>query len=100
MSPAIAPLIHAFAPDPGSFSPLDWFVILAAYPVARLVGQLSVVVPGGVGVREGAYVLILLPVLDSGVTTSAAAWMRLLSLIPEIALYVFFGMAARKKTHR
>lgn len=97
---AIAPLIQAFAPEAASLSSLDWFVILAAYPVARLVGQLSLVVPGGVGVREGAYVLILVPVLDPAVTTSAAAWMRLLSLIPEIALYGFFEIAARRAQPR
>ena len=32
---------------------------IAAYPVGRLVGQIATVAPGGLGVREGVYALLI-----------------------------------------
>lgn len=87
---AIYPLVRGLLP-PSTVIPLSgWIVILGAYPVARLIGQLSIVSPSGLGVREGAYVVLVLSVLGSEVSTVVAVWARLISISAEIFMFTLF----------
>jgi uncharacterized membrane protein YbhN (UPF0104 family) len=56
------------------------------YSIAYAVGLVSVVAPGGLGVREGVFYLLLSPMLDGGSVTLAALAMRVWNMIGEVAL--------------
>ncbi len=58
--------------------------LLAAFPIAYTVGYLSFVTPSGLAVREGAFYLLLAPVLGGGPTTVAALAIRLWQVILEV----------------
>lgn len=60
--------------------------IIAAYPLARFLGQLVAFVPGGLGVREGAYTLLLDPLLPIQPIIVTAALVRLASVAVELML--------------
>lgn len=87
---ALVPLTWALVPDAGALRSEQWLVLLGMYPVARLIGQMSMVAPAGLGVREGAYVILVLPVLDATLSPTLVAWARLLSVVPELVLYLAF----------
>lgn len=53
------------------FSTLDYFMIMSAFICAWLIGFLSLLTPGGLGVREASLVLFLSPLI--GVETAALA---------------------------
>jgi uncharacterized membrane protein YbhN (UPF0104 family) len=59
---------------------------IAAYPFSRFIGQVVAFIPGGVGIREGMFVLLLGPLLPVKPLLAAAALMRLLSVVIEIIL--------------
>lgn len=61
-------------------------VFLAAYPLSRFVGQIIAFLPGGVGIREGTFVLLLGPLLPVGPLLVTAALMRLLSVVIELLM--------------
>lgn len=84
------PIIKSVLSDSSILKPLDWIMVMGAYPVARLIGQLGVVSPGGIGVREGAYVMLILPVLDGGTGSIIAVWMRLVSIVSEALMFAIF----------
>lgn len=69
--------------------------IVAAYPLARFLGQLVAFVPGGLGVREGAYVLLLEPLLPIQPIIVSAALIRLSSVLLELLVFAAFGGAER-----
>lgn len=87
------PLVLDVLPGDAPLSPAGWLIVLGSYPVARLVGQLSLVVPSGIGVREGAYVLLTLPVLDGAVAAVVVVWVRLLSVTAELLWYGVLTLA-------
>lgn len=74
-----------------------WIALCGAYPVARLVGQLGVAIPGGLGVREGAYVLLALPIVGGPAGAAIAAWARLCALAAEAAVYLAALAASRRR---
>lgn len=84
------PIIKSVLSGSNFLEPVDWIMIMGAYPVARLIGQLGVVSPGGIGVREGAYVILVLPVLDAGTGSIIAVWMRLISIVSEVLMFAMF----------
>ena len=65
--------VRGLAPVPWSLFPL----LAAAYVGAWLIGYLAVLVPTGIGVREGMLVLLLGGQLAFGVATAAALGYRL-----------------------
>jgi uncharacterized membrane protein YbhN (UPF0104 family) len=68
--------------------------ILAAYPVSRFIGQAMLVVPGGLGIREGLYALILSPYIPIQPLLITAGVMRLLSILLETLLLISaFGLS-------
>ena len=62
--------------------------LIVAYPIAYAIGFVSFLTPSGFGVREGAFYLLLAPLVGGGVITVAALAMRLWTTAGEL------GMAA------
>ena len=85
------PLVLEFAPDSGI---LVIMVACLAYPAARWIGQLVGVSPGGLGVREGAFVAFLAPILPASTTLLIALWLRGATMLAE-ALFLAVAALAR-----
>jgi uncharacterized membrane protein YbhN (UPF0104 family) len=60
--------------------------LVAVYPIAYVVGFLSFITPSGFGVREGAFYVLLAPLMGGGVVTVAALAMRVWNLLGEIVM--------------
>lgn len=59
---------------------------IAAYPIGRLVGQIAVVVPGGLGVREGVYALLISAYTPVQAAMLGAGIVRLASVLMELVI--------------
>jgi uncharacterized membrane protein YbhN (UPF0104 family) len=59
----------------------------SSYTVAWLVGTLTMIAPGGMGIREGALGLLLSQILPTGPAFTLAVGIRLWTLLVEIATY-------------
>ncbi len=74
----------------GDFDPAQMFTLAphltAVYAVAYLIGYASFITPSGLGVREGAIYLLLVPLLDGGLVTVAALAMRVLNTLAEVVI--------------
>ena len=57
--------------------------LIAVYPVAFAVGFVSLITPSGLGVREGAFYLLLAPILGGGTVTVIALAMRIWTMVGE-----------------
>jgi glycosyltransferase 2 family protein len=83
---AFAALAFALAGDGvaerANFAPL----LIASYPIAYVVGFLSLITPSGFGVREGAMFLLLTPQIDGGVVTVIALAMRVWTTLGELVM--------------
>lgn len=60
--------------------------LVAAFPVAYAIGFASLITPSGLGVREGALVLLLAPVMPAGIVTVIALAMRLWTTLGEVVI--------------
>lgn len=84
--------------------PRDWFIVGAAYAVAGALGILAVFVPGGLGVREGAFVGILTAagfnVVDAIVLAVAARFVSTVSDLLIAAVYGALTLRPRRKNER
>jgi uncharacterized membrane protein YbhN (UPF0104 family) len=60
--------------------------LIASFPIAYTAGFLSFVTPSGFGAREGAFVILLGPMLGVGVVTVLALAMRFFTTVGELAL--------------
>jgi uncharacterized membrane protein YbhN (UPF0104 family) len=63
-----------------------WPHLVAVYPIAYVIGFLSFITPSGFGVREGAFYVLLAPLMGGGVVTVAALAMRVWNLLGEIVM--------------
>ncbi len=83
---AFAALTFALAGDGvaerATFAPL----LIASYPIAYVIGFLSLITPSGFGVREGAMFLLLTPQIDGGVVTVIALAMRVWTTLGELVM--------------
>jgi hypothetical protein len=61
-------------------------MLMAAFPIGYAIGFLSLITPSGFGVREGAYYLLLVPLLDAGTVTVAALVMRFWTILAEVLM--------------
>ncbi|MFC1809042.1 lysylphosphatidylglycerol synthase domain-containing protein [Candidatus Omnitrophota bacterium] len=86
------PIVQNIVGDPGP-TYIQWILILGAYPVARMIGQVSMLFPGGLGMREGAFVLLTFSVLGLETATVIAIWARLLQLSAELVMFGFSTIA-------
>lgn len=60
--------------------------LVFAYPIAYAIGFLSFITPSGFGVREGAFYVLLAPILGGGVVTVIALAMRLWTTVGELLM--------------
>lgn len=65
--------------------------LLFSYPIAYAIGFLSFITPSGFGVREGAFYVLLAPIMTGGVATAIALAMRLWTTLGEVLMA---GLAA------
>lgn len=98
---SILPLVLWMTHDAGD---RRWTFALAAalaYPVARVFGQASVITPGGLGAREGAFVLLTSPFLPVEVAAIVSVWVRIVAITTEVVLYALFlvGRATIRNVH-
>ncbi len=77
--------LRAVYPDLGSELATS-LLVMAGYPLSRLVGQLTAFVPGGLGVREGAFAALLGPFLPVQALLLSAVLLRLASVLIELLL--------------
>lgn len=61
-------------------------LVFAGYPLSRLAGQLTAFVPGGIGVREGAFVVLLGPFMPVQPLLLSAVLLRMGSVLVELVL--------------
>jgi hypothetical protein len=84
---AFAALVRAMFPLATSDVPLA----IAGYAASYAVGFLSLLTPGGLGVREGVLVLALAPVMPAGpalvVALASRLWMMVFELLGAVAAY-------------
>lgn len=59
------------------------FLVIAAYLVGRLAGQLAAVIPGGIGVREGAFTFLISAYAPVQAAVVSASVFRLASMVME-----------------
>jgi len=70
----------------------------AAMCIGWVVGYLALVIPGGVGVREGV-LLATIPSLTFGVVAAVSAVHRLVGLVAELTLVGASQLAARRRSY-
>ncbi len=62
------------------------YLVISGYLVGRLVGQLAAFVPGGIGIREGAFTFLLSPYVPVQAAVVSASLFRLSSMVMEAAI--------------
>lgn len=60
--------------------------LVAVYAVGYAIGLLSFLTPSGLGVREGAFYILLVPLLNGGTVTVAALAMRIWTMAGELLM--------------
>jgi uncharacterized membrane protein YbhN (UPF0104 family) len=74
----------------GPYGQGEWLplapLLVTAFAVGYAIGILSIMTPSGLGVREGAYYLLLVPVVDGGTVALAALAMRLWIVLGEVVM--------------
>lgn len=86
--------VYSIYPD----LPKDWTSMLligAAYPMSRFIGQVAAIVPGGLGVREGAFAFFLGSFLPVQPLVLGGGIIRLLSVIVELFNAAFLYLLNR-----
>jgi hypothetical protein len=66
--------------------------LVAVYSVGYAIGLVTLIAPGGFGVREGALYLLLAPKLDGGALTIAILAMRVWTLLLEIVIAALIAL--------
>jgi uncharacterized membrane protein YbhN (UPF0104 family) len=85
-------LLHALVvlpllPSGEQLSFLDIASVCLAYPTARVIGQIGSLAPAGLGVREGAFVLLTTAFIGADGAVIVAVWMRAISRVAEAVMY-------------
>lgn len=60
--------------------------LVLSYPIAYAIGFVSFITPSGFGVREGAFYLLLAPLMGGGMVTVAALAMRIWTTLGELIM--------------
>lgn len=68
--------------------PSHFFAILGVFPLAWIIGYLSVITPGGLGVREGTSVLLLAGVMGNSYASILTIMVRILWTVAETLCFV------------
>lgn len=84
-----------------SFAPAEMLRLaphlILSYPIAYSVGFLSILLPSGFGVREGALYVLLAPLMAGSVATVAALAMRLWTVLGEVIMAILAAFAERRQ---
>jgi uncharacterized membrane protein YbhN (UPF0104 family) len=70
--------------------------LIAVYAIGSAIGFISFFAPGGLGVREGAFYLLLTPLLGGGAATVVALAMRLWNMLGELVMAAVSALAHRQ----
>lgn len=62
------------------------YLVMSGYLVGRLAGQLAAFVPGGIGIREGAFTFLLSPYVPVQAAVVSASLFRLASMLMEAGI--------------
>jgi len=96
---AVIPLWQAVAEPDHQLDLAGMVAVVCAYAAARIVGQGVAVVPAGIGVREGVFVLLV-----SGLSREAALisvlWLRLIATVVEALVWAASARLAGRDVRR
>jgi glycosyltransferase 2 family protein len=70
--------------------------LVAVYPIALVIGFLSLITPSGLGVREGAVLVLLAPYLPTATVTVIALAMRLWLMAGELLMAAISAVVERR----
>jgi dolichol-phosphate mannosyltransferase len=87
--------VHTLVHGLGGAEELDAFLLLGAFALSWLLGVLVPLAPGGLGLRDGALIVSLTPVVGAGVATALAVALRLASLAGELLAIAIGELAGR-----
>lgn len=62
------------------------FILMAAYSISIVAGMMAIILPGGIGAREAAFVFITQSVLTLEVAIAAAALLRLINVVADLTI--------------
>lgn len=79
--------VVALATSVGADPVVDGPRLAGAWALGQVLGQLAIVVPGGLGVREGVTVAVTAPVLGVGAAALLAALVRLVEIGAELLTF-------------
>ncbi len=82
----------------GTDLPQLFLFLIVSYPIAYAVGFISLITPSGFGVREGAFLLLLSPMMAGSVVAVAALAMRALTAIGELIMALISAPFEREST--
>jgi len=96
---ALIPIWQAVAEPGHHLAAGSMILVVCAYATARVIGQGVAIVPAGIGVREGVFVLLV-----SGLSSEAALisvlWLRLIATLVEFLVWLAsVAVAWRVKRH-
>ncbi len=80
-------------------SGLDLLPAIAVFTASYLAGFLALFAPGGIGVREGVFILMLQGPIGIGAATALAIASRLLLTVTELGAAVPFLLFPRRRAH-
>lgn len=81
-----------------SLEPDVRLALVGAYTLAIAAGMLTLVLPGGIGAREGTFVLLARPWLDPEEALGLAALLRIINVVADLTVG-FAGLIALRRTH-
>lgn len=96
----VLPLVWTLTPGDRTPGPAALLAVCGSYPLARLIGQIGVVAPGGLGLREGAFALLAMPLTGGPAAAACAVWARLILMGAETAVYLTAAWVARRGRRR
>lgn len=83
-----------------SFYPLQWktlFVFPGAFALSWIIGFIIIFAPGGLGVREGLFALLIAPVVPEVLNILISLISRIWITISEISIFIFVFVAIKLK---
>jgi hypothetical protein len=73
--------------ETGPLGVVDIACVCLAYPTARVIGQVGSFAPAGLGVREGAFVLLTTSFIGADAAVVVAVWMRAIAIAAEALMF-------------
>lgn len=97
---ALIPIWQAVAEPGHHLAAGSMILVVCAYATARVIGQGVAIVPAGIGVREGVFVLLVSAGLSSEAALISVLWLRLIATLVEFLVWLAsVAVAWRVKPH-